>query len=101
MKRLERLIRDIRSQLSPYQHEHDTERGSERWRVGDEDYITAWIAEQLRNCHAQAGCDRKGMCVYYEYRDLAKRNYDICREIRLEMENGAIRCRFDEEDSDS
>ena len=47
MDHLERLIRDIRKQLSPYHHEHDTERGSERWEVDERDYITAWVAEQL------------------------------------------------------
>lgn len=100
MDRLERLILDIRKQLSPYQHEHDTERGSERWKVDEKDYVTAWVAEQLSNCHKQSGCDRKCMCIYYSYRDLAKKNYDICREIRLRIENGEIRCLFsDEEDS--
>ena len=100
MDRLERLIRDIRKQLSPYQHEHDTERGSERWKVDERDYITAWVAEQMNNCHTHSGCDRKGMCVFYNYRDIAKKNYDICREIRQRIENGEIRCAIGEEDGE-
>lgn len=92
MDRLEKLIREIQQQLLPYHHEHDIERGGERWEVGRHEYITAWIAKQIRNCHERNGCEKKGLCLFYDYRDLAKRNFDICYEILLMLENGTIRC---------
>ena len=33
MNRLEKLILEIKKQLFPYHHEHDVERGCERWGV--------------------------------------------------------------------
>jgi hypothetical protein len=101
MDRIEKMIRDIQKQLSPYHHEHDIERGSERWDVGKHEYVTAWIAAQLRNCHTRNRCDKKGLCAFYNYRDLAKRNYDICYEVMLRLETGNITCVImgrDEED---
>ena len=92
MERLEKLIRDIRQQLLPYHHEHDIERGGERWEVDENEYITAWVANQIRHCHERNRCEKKGLCVYYDYRDLAKRNFDICYEILLRLESGDIRC---------
>jgi len=92
MERLEKLIREIQQQLLPYHHEHDIERGGERWEVGRHEYITAWISKQIRNCHGRNHCEKKGLCVFYNYRDLAKRNFDICYEILLRLESGAIQC---------
>jgi hypothetical protein len=92
MDRLEKLIRDIQQQLLPYHHEHDIERGGKRWEVGRHEYITAWVANQIRNCHERNRCDKKGLCIFYEYRDLAKRSYDICYEVLLRLENGVIHC---------
>lgn len=92
MDRLEKLIREIQQQLLPYHHEHDIERGGERWEVGRHEYITAWIARQIRNCHERNRCEKKGLCVFYNYRDLAKRNFDICYEILLRLESGVIQC---------
>jgi hypothetical protein len=99
MDRLEKLIRDIQRQLSPYDHEHDIERGAERWEVGTQEYITAWIAGQIRNCHQRNRCDKKGLCIFYNYRDLAKRNYDICYEIMTRLETGGISCTITAPDS--
>jgi len=92
MDRLEKLIREIQQQLLPYHHEHDIERGSERWEVSRNEYITAWIAKQIRNCHERNRCEKKGLCVFYNYRDLAKRNFDVCYEILLRLESGALQC---------
>jgi hypothetical protein len=92
MERLEKLIKEIQQQLLPYHHEHDIERGGERWEIGRQEYITAWIAKQIRNCHERNRCEKKGLCVFYDYRDLAKRNFDICYEVLLRLESGGIRC---------
>jgi hypothetical protein len=92
MERLEKLIREIQQQLLPYHHEHDIERGGDRWEVGRHEYITAWIAKQIRNCHERNRCEKKGLCVFYDYRDLAKRNFDICYEVLLRLESGGIQC---------
>ncbi len=97
MKRLERLIREMRKQLFPYHHEHDIERGRERWRIDETEYIESWILEQLRACHAKNRCEKHSRCLFYEYGDLAKRNFEICNEIQLRIENGSIRCTIDED----
>lgn len=91
MNRLERLIFDIRKQLFPYHHEHDIERGCERWEVQDGDCLTSWIAGQLGICRKKNGCSEKRMCAFYSYSDLARKNYEICREIILVLENGEAR----------
>jgi len=97
MSRLHKLIEEMRRQLLPYHHEHDAERGGERWSVDENEYLTSWIAEQLVNCRQKNRCDRRGRCVYYSYGDLARRNYEICREVMLRLESGEISCRFKEE----
>jgi hypothetical protein len=38
--------------------------------------------------------------VFYEYGDLAKRNYEICYEFLLRMENGSMACTFTEDSAD-
>jgi hypothetical protein len=98
MKELEKLIREMRKQLFPYHHEHDVERGSERWEISEGEYLISWLAGQLRICREKHKCDRQGRCVFYEYGDLSKRNYDICREIQIRLENGDITCDFRTED---
>jgi len=95
MKRLERLIREMRKQLLPYHHEHDIERGGQRWDVGTGEYLTSWIASLLKSCHDKNRCSKRGKCSFYGYSDLAKRNYEICHEILLRIENGEIRCLFE------
>jgi len=98
MERLERLIREIQQQLLPYHHEHDIESGGKRWDVERDEYITAWIMRQIRNCHERHRCEKKELCVFYEYRDQARRNYDICLEILLRLESGEIQCRLTEDE---
>lgn len=98
MKGLEKLIRDMRKQLFPYHHEHDIERGRERWEIGEAEYIESWLLDQLRACHAKNRCEKDGRCVFYEYGDLAKRNYEICTEMQLRIENGSIKCSINEGD---
>lgn len=94
MNRLEKLILDIKKQLLPFHHEHDVERGCERWGVDDADCLTSWIAGQLSVCREKNKCGKKGMCIYYGYADLAKKNFEICREVILSFENGDARCIF-------
>jgi len=94
MNRLERLILEIKKQLFPYHHEHDIERGCERWGVEDGDYLTSWVAGQLAICRKKNGCADKRMCSFYSYSDLARKNYEICQEIILVFENGTARCSF-------
>ncbi|MCK4237165.1 MAG: hypothetical protein KAX38_08590 [Candidatus Krumholzibacteria bacterium] len=97
MDRLEKFIREIRQQLFPYHHEHDIVRGGKRWKVGKGDYLSSWIAEQFRYCKKKNRCARRGMCAHYRYSDLARKNYDICNEVMLRIENGEIICRYNEE----
>jgi hypothetical protein len=92
MNRLEKLIIEIRKQLIPYRHEHDVERGCERWEVGDADLLSSWVAAQLAVCRRKSKCEKKGMCVFYSYSDLARKNYEICREMILLLENGDVQC---------
>ncbi len=91
----------MRKKLFPYHHEHDVERGGERWDVGKGEYIESWFYEQLRICRKKNRCSRDNRCVFYEYSDIAKRNYDICLEIQLRLENGEIKCAMGEDDSES
>jgi hypothetical protein len=95
MNRIEKLILEIKRQLFPYRPEHDIERGCERWEVGGDDCLTSWMIEQLRNCRQKNGCSKKGMCALYSYSDLAKRNYDICEELVLLLENGSAKFIFE------
>lgn len=97
MKRLEKLIREMRKQLFPYHHEHDIERGRERWGIDEAEYLESWILEQLRACHTKNRCEKHGRCAFYEYGDLAKRNFEICNEIQLRIENGSIKCSINED----
>lgn len=100
MKELEKLIKELRKQLLPYHHDHDLERGRKRWEVGKEEYLTSWLAQHLAMCREKNRCSKRGRCVYYEYGDLAKRNYEICYEFLLRMENGGITCGFANDSSD-
>jgi hypothetical protein len=95
MKRLEKLIRDMRKQLFPYHHEADIERGGSRWNVETGEYLSSWLAGQLRNCRKKNRCERRGRCAYYNYSDLSKRNYEICYEILIRMESGEITCEIE------
>jgi hypothetical protein len=101
MKELEKLIKELRKQLLPYHHDHDLDSGERRWEVGREEYLSSWIARQLEMCHDRNRCDKRGRCVYYEYGDLAKRNFEICREVLLRMESGDITCSFTEDSAAS
>lgn len=93
MKRFDRLFEAIKKQLFPYSVGHDIERSFERWSVEGEDCLAAWVVEQLRSCRKRHKCEGRGLCVHYGHADLAKRNFEICREIILLMENGEISCR--------
>jgi hypothetical protein len=101
MRELERLIRELRKQLLPYHHEHDLDSGSRRWEVGEGEYLTSWIARQLEMCHEKNRCARRGRCAYYEYGDLAKRNYEICNEILLRLESGGISFSFSDDSGEA
>jgi hypothetical protein len=92
MKGLERLIRDMRKMLLPYHHEHDIESGARRWQVDQDECIASWIAQQLRVCREKNRCFRRERCVFYEYGDIARKNYEICYEVLLLLENGEITC---------
>ncbi|MBN1163707.1 MAG: hypothetical protein JXB45_03955 [Candidatus Krumholzibacteriota bacterium] len=92
MKKLEKLIKEMRKQLFPYHHEHDIERDEQRWMIKSGDYLESWIAEQLRICKKKNRCAKRGKCVFYDYGDLAKRNYEICHQVLLRLENGDIVC---------
>jgi hypothetical protein len=96
MNRLEKLIDDIKKQLFPYRHEHDIARGCERWGVREGDCLTSWVAGQLDICRKKNKCADKRMCVFYSYSDLARKNFEICREVILVLENGEARCCFTE-----
>ena len=100
MKELEKLIKELRKQLLPYHHDHDIERGRKRWEVGEEEYLTSWLARHLEMCRDRNRCAKRGRCVFYEYGDLAKRNYEICYEFLLRMENGSMACGFNEDSAD-
>jgi hypothetical protein len=99
MNRIEKLILEIKKQLFPYHHEHDIGRDCDRWRVGSSDCLTSWMIDQLTNCRQKNRCSKRGMCAYYSYSDIAKKNYDICAEIILLLENGEAKCIFDEKSS--
>ena len=96
MNRLERLIMEIKKQLFPYHQEHDIERGRERWAIEESDYLTSWVVGQLDTCRKKSKCAEKGMCVFYSYSDLARKNFEICRELILAFENGEAACKFTE-----
>lgn len=100
MKELERLIREMRGHLSPYQHEHDLESGMRRWQLQGEEVVAAWIGQQLDACRRKHRCYRRERCVFYEYGDIATRNYSICYEVLLQIENGTITCQLDEGERD-
>jgi hypothetical protein len=94
MNRLEKLIAEIREQLLPYRHEHDVHKGCDRWDVEDEEALTSWVAAQLASCKKKNGCAKRGLCAYYTYADIAKKNFEICREVILLMEEGEIEVSF-------
>lgn len=96
MNRLEKLIVEIKKQLLPYHHEHDIERGCERWEVEEGDCLTSWVAGQLAVCGKKNKCADKKLCAFYSYSDLARKNYLICREVTLMLESGDARCNFTE-----
>jgi hypothetical protein len=100
MNRLEKLILDIKKQLFPYSHEHDIERGCERWGVDEGDCLTSWVAGQLSICRQKNKCAKKRMCTFYSYSDLARKNFDICEEVILILENGEARCSFAKKEKD-
>ncbi len=98
MNRLEKLIKEIRKQLLPYHHEHDVERGCERWDVENGDCLTSWVAGQLAACRKKNKCADKKLCAFYSYSDIARKNYTVCREIALMFESGEAMCSFIEKD---
>ncbi len=98
MKILEKLIRDIKKQLFPYDHESDITRDQSRWEIDSSEYLESWFLEQLRICSGRNGCDRNGKCAHYSYSDQARRNYDICRQVRLMLEDGKIKCKFSDKE---
>jgi hypothetical protein len=100
MNRLEKLIRDMRRQLFPYSHEHDTERDGGRWDVDRKEYISSWLAANLHSCRKKNRCYKRRKCVYYDYSDLARRNFDICYELLLRIENGDIRLQLEDNTED-
>jgi hypothetical protein len=93
MSKFDRLVEEIKKQLFPFSVGHDIERSFDRWSVDGGDCMTSWVVEQLRSCRKKNKCDNRCLCVYYSHGDLARRNYDICREIILLMENGELTCR--------
>ena len=97
MKRLEKLIREIRGKLFPYHHEHDINRDAERWNVAEGEYLESWLVEQLRICRKKNRCERGTKCVFYEYSDIAKKNFEICLEVQLRLENGEIKCLIEDD----
>jgi hypothetical protein len=97
---LKKLIQAMRKQLLPYQHESDTKRGGEMWEVGEDEYISAWIAGQLRVCRQKNRCFKRERCVFYEYSDISRKNYEICYELLLELESGNITCSLNEDSED-
>lgn len=97
MKRLEKLIRDMRKQMLPYHHDHDIEQGTERWEVEKGEYLESWVALHLKMCMDKNRCKKRGRCAFYEYADLAKRNFEICLEVVLRLENGEIHCTLEED----
>jgi hypothetical protein len=100
MNRLERLIKEVRKQLFPYHHEHDIERDRERWEVGNGEYLASWLSEQIRNCRKKNRCAKRGRCAFYDYSDLSKRNYEICREVLLRIDNGDVVCILKDENGE-
>ena len=98
MNKVEKLIAEIRKLLFPYHHEHDIGRSCERWKVENGDCLTSWMIGQLANCRQKNRCSAKGLCAYYSYSDIAKKNYEICREIILLLENGEAKCVFTDEE---
>ncbi len=96
MNRLEKLIMEIKKQLMPYRHEHDIDRGCERWEVQTGDCLTSWVAAQLAVCGKKNKCGEKKLCSFYSFSDIARKNYQICREITLMLESGDIKCVFAE-----
>ncbi|MCD6379478.1 hypothetical protein J7M07_03425 [bacterium] len=91
------FIKKIRKQLFPYRPEKDVETQSVKWDVSPEEYITSWVKLSLINCRKANGCDKDGRCRFFGYTDLAKNNFNICREMILRLENGGIICKLNEE----
>lgn len=100
MKELEKLIKELRKQLLPYHHDHDLESGRMRWEVGEDEYLSSWLAQHLAMCRERNRCAKRGKCAYYDYGDLARRNYEICYELLLRMESGRITCGFKKNSND-
>ena len=100
MRKLEKLILDMRKQLSPYHHDHDIETGRKRWDVADGEYLAAWMGEHLRHCQKRNRCTKKGRCAFYTYSDLARKNFEICYEVLLRIENGEVWCNIIDERED-
>lgn len=92
MERLETLIARIRKQLFPYSVKSDVDKSCERWDVSDAECLGAWVVQQLRGCCQKNMCSKRGACALYAHGDLAKHNYEICREVILLFENGVIGC---------
>jgi len=96
MDRKEKFIKRIKKQLFPYKSERDIEREGEKWAVSEDEYLTSWIRMVLIKCRKHSRCDETRMCEYFGYSDIARENYRICRETILMMENGEIKCRFED-----
>lgn len=100
MDRLESLMARIRRQLFPFSVKGDVEKSCERWDVNENECLGAWVIAQLRSCRQKNLCARRGSCAHYAQGDLAKRNYEICREVLLLFESGEIGCiRLDKSDT--
>lgn len=100
MNMIEKLIKEIQKQLFPYNHESDISRDQSRWDVDPSEYLESWFLEHLRLCCHRSGCDKSEKCVYFSYSDQARRNYEICRQVRLLMEGGKIKCDFENDNND-
>jgi len=51
-------------------------------------------------CRKKNRCYKRRKCVYYDYSDLARRNFDICYELLLRIENGDIRLKLEDNAED-
>lgn len=93
----ERFIKLIKKQFFPYKPEQDIESETGKWDVTEGECIASWLRTTLMKCRKRSQCARRESCEFFDYPDLAKRNYKICNEMIIRLENGVISCLLERE----
>ncbi len=96
----ERFIKLIKKQFFPYKPEKDIESETGKWDVTAGECIASWLSTTLIKCRKRNQCAKREICEFFDYPDLAKRNYEICNEMIIRLENGVITCELDGKSSE-